>query len=470
MNILFVVKEIGLEHLGIMHLSSFLKDKGHNVEAVAAGYKEIRKKIEAKSFKAIAYSVTTLLLDSYLSLNGRLKKEFNIFSIFGGPHPTLMPEIIHESGVDCVCRGEGELAMAELFDRMSRKESISDIENLWVKRNGDVFKNPLRPLIQDLDTLPFPDSKIFSRTGSLEQGKIHIITSRGCPYECSYCAQPAYNRLYGNEQRIVRRRSPGNVIAEIREIKKTTRLTFIKFEDDLFISSPKWIDDFCDLYKKEINVPFFCYVRAELVNSKIVKRLKEAGCRTISMGIETADGYLRKTILKRTAAKDAIIKAARIIKEEGLMLEGLNMVGIPKGSLESDIQTLELNIQCNVDYSNTKLFMPYPGTDIYDFVLKEGLLSDKPFSSFWRSALRFKTEREKRAIENLHKFFSLAVRFPCLLPIIKRIIYFPFGRLYILISLTWEGCMAFFRLYPTGIRGLRVGIIKYINIFRNNVA
>jgi len=161
MNILFAVKEIDLEHLGIMHLSSFLKDRGHNVEVAAADYKEIRKKIEAKGFEVIAYSVPTLLLDSYLSLNNRLKDEFNIFSIFGGPHPTLMPEIIYHNNIDCVCIGEGELAMAELADKMSRKESISDIENLWVKDNGNIFKNPLRPLIQDLDSLHFRIGAFF---------------------------------------------------------------------------------------------------------------------------------------------------------------------------------------------------------------------------------------------------------------------------------------------------------------------
>jgi len=188
------------------------------------------------------------------------------------------------------------------------------------------------------------------------------------------------------------------------------------------------------------------------------------------MGIETADDHLRTVILRRLVSKETIMAAARMVKKEGLVLEGLNMVGIPKGSLESDIQTLEFNIRCNVDYGNTKLFMPYPGTDIYNFVRDKNLLSDTPFFSFWTSSLKFKTAREKRAIENLHKFFSLTVRFPSLLPIVKKIIYFPFGRVYILINLIWEGCVAFFRLYPTGTRGIRVGIIKYINIFRNNVA
>ena len=470
MNILFVVKEIGLEHLGIMYISSALKKAGHHVEVVIARYEVVRKKLATDRFEIIAYSVPTLLQDFYILLNDRLKKEFKILSVFGGPHPTVAPEIIYKENVDCVCRGEGELAMVELAEKMSRNEPIFGIENLWVKENGHISKNPLRPLIQDLDSLIFPDRRLFLDTGIFVQGKIHVITSRGCPYECSYCSQPAYNRLYKNQSRIIRRRSPVNVIEEIKEIKKVVRLSFIKFEDDLFISSAKWIDEFCDLYGHDIGVPFFCYVRAELVNSKIMKRLKSAGCRTISMGIETADAHLRTVILRRSVSKEAIIAAARIVKEEGLVLEGLNMVGIPKGSLESDIQTLELNIRCNVDYGNTKLFMPYPGTDIYDFVRDKNLLSDTPFFSFWISSLKFKTAREKRAIENLHKFFSLTVRFPFLLPVVKKIIYFPFGRVYILINLIWEGCVAFFRLYPTGVRGIRVGIIKYINIFRNNVA
>ncbi|MDP8297910.1 MAG: radical SAM protein [Candidatus Orphnella occulta] len=471
MNILFVVKDINLEHLGIMHISSFLKDRGHRVEAIAANYSDIKKKIKSGSFKVIAYSVSTLLLDFYISLNARIKNEFDVFSIFGGPHPTLIPEIIYNnSHIDCICRGEGELVMLELAEKMSRNEPIFNIKNLWVKENNRVFKNPLRPLIQDLDSLPFPDRQLFTDTGISDQGKINVITSRGCQYECSYCAQPAYNRLYSDSERRVRRRSPQDVINEIMEVKKVIRPTFIKFEDDLFISSFKWIDEFCRLYRQDVNVPFFCYVRPEHVTSKIVKILKKAGCHTMSMGIETADGYLRTTVLKRTTSKDDIVAAAHTIKREGLVLEGLNMVGIPRGSLESDIETLKLNIQCNVDYSNTKLFMPYPGTAIYDFVCQQGLLADTPFFSFWTSSLKFSTAREKRATENLHKLFALTVGFPFLLPIVKKVIYFPLGRLYIMINLAWEGCVAFFRLYPTGRRGVCRGVVKYMSIFKNNVA
>ncbi len=467
MNILFIVKEISIEYLGLMYISGFLKEKGHCAEYVQADYNSVKKKLMYGSFDILAYSVPTLFFDFYLSFNNRIKKEFNTFTIFGGPHPTLSPEIINNDSIDCVCRGEGEFAMAELTHNMSCGKPISGIRNLWVKENGRIFKNPLRPLVQDLDSLPFPDRKLFPASGIPAYGKIHVITSRGCPYECSYCCQPAYNSLYKNKLSRVRRRSPKNVIAELKQVKQDKNLKFIKFEDDLFISSFEWVDEFCSLYEQEIKIPFFCYVRAELVGEKIMKRLKRAGCYTVSMGIETADDYLRKNILKRSVSKGVILKAAGIIKREGIFLEGLNMVGIPKGSVHADIETLRLNIECKVDYANTKLLWPYPGTEIYNLAKRESLLNESAVYSFWISPFNFNGVKEKYATENLHKLFSITVKFPILVLFLRKMIYHPLGRAYLLINLFWEGYAAFFILYPRGLKGFLRGITKYAEIFKN---
>ena len=187
------------------------------------------------------------------------------------------------------------------------------------------------------------------------------------------------------------------------------------------------------------------------------------------MGLETADDYLRNIILKRSMSKETIADAAKIIKEEKIKLETMNILAIPGGSLEADFETLKFNIECRTDYSSVKLLMPYPGTQIHGTVEKKKLLMEKYPSSPWISPLRFVTKKEKHATENLHKLFSITAAFPFLFPLLKTLIYLPFDRFYILINLFWEGYASFFRLYPTGYRGFWRGISKYRRIFRRSL-
>ncbi|MCF7875389.1 MAG: B12-binding domain-containing radical SAM protein [Candidatus Omnitrophica bacterium] len=469
MRILFIVNDIYTDHIGIMLLSSILKQNGHSVEVVEASYKKIVKKLKNYRYDILAYSCPTILSDYYISLNKLIRRNFDIFSVFGGAHPTFVPEMIEEEGIDCICRGEGEFAFLELAEKLKFKKPIRKIKNLWVKDNGNIFKNPLRELVKNLDDLPFPDRDLFPFSEAIFKRKMHVITSRGCPYSCSYCSQSAYDFLYNSHAAKVRRRSVGNVIKEIQQITKKVSLRLIMFEDDLFISSIRWINSFCKEYQNKINIPFFCYTRADTINPDIVSKLRRAGCVSISMGLESANDYLRENVLRRHMSRDNIIEAARIIKKEKIRLETTNIIGIPGSSLKDDLETLKMNVKCNVDYSSVKLLMPYPKTKIRKFAASMGCLIDKYPSSEWKSSIRFHTDRDKRARENLRKFFAITVEFPFLLPVVKKIIYFPLGYIYMCVYIVWDGYTAFFRLYPTGFRGFIWGIRKFIGAFHRRI-
>ncbi|MBU2221586.1 MAG: B12-binding domain-containing radical SAM protein, partial [Candidatus Omnitrophica bacterium] len=462
MNILFVVKDICIEHLGIMLFSSLLKPKGHKIDVARADYKTIFRKLNKKKYEIVAYSAPTLLYGFYLGINKQIKRDFNIYSVFGGAHPTFVPDIIQDNSIDCICRGEGEFAFLELVENISRGYPVRNIGNLWVKEDGYIYKNPLRPLIRDLDTLPFPDRGLFPNDEAFTKRKMHVITSRGCPYSCSYCSNPAYNNLYNNHPGLIRRRSARNIIEEIKQVKEKTSLRLVMFEDDLFIYSFEWLDDFCDLYKKQVGVPFFCYARADHINNKVAAILKNSGCVSISMGLETADDHLRNNILKRKMSKETIINAARIIKSYGIRLETTNVIGIPEGSLDADFETLRLNIRCRVDYSSVKLIMPYPGTEIRDLCDTKGLLSDIPLSSCRAYPFKSIDIKINRAAENLLKLFAITVEFPFMILLVRKMIYWPLGRVYALINLFWDGYVSFFRLYPIGFKGLFWGVRKYL--------
>ncbi|MFH1339144.1 MAG: radical SAM protein [Candidatus Omnitrophota bacterium] len=461
MRVIFVIRHTGEGQIGIMSLSGVLKQRGHRVEIVEAGYKKIKERLRAGHSAILAYSTPTRYADYYIQLNRRIKREFDVFSVFGGPHPTAVPEITEEEGVDGVCRGEGELAMAELADNLSNGKSVRDIKNWWIKEDGKIYRNPPRPLIENLDELPFPDRELFRKLPLFDEEKIHIITGRGCPYDCSYCFNPVYNRLYEGKAGKIRRRSVCNVIEEIRQAQKRFPLKFLVFDDDLFVLPYEWIKEFSRHYKKEVGLPFFCYLRADLVNPEIIRHLKGAGCFSISMGIETADDNLRNFVLKRNMSKEQIIGAAREIKNNRIRLKASNIIGIPGGSLEADIETAGLNARCSVDYSSVEILTPYPGTEIYKLIIDSGAV-DK--DNYWSKD--YKGLRNRPELVNFQMIFALTVEFPVLFTLVRILLRLPAIRLYNLFYLLWEGYCAYFRLYPSGLRGFLRGIKKYIKLIK----
>ncbi len=286
MNILFIHKNCNREIIGPMIISAILKKAGCSVEFVESDFRLINKRLQNNNDCILAYPTPTVFYNEFLNLNRRIKSQFpNVFSIFGGPHPTFFPEMIEEEGVDGVCIGEGEYAMLELVRNLSEGESITNIQNLWIKKDGHIYKNHLRPLIQDLDSLPFPDRSYSKHILSFKIGRASVITARGCPYKCSYCFNHAYNRLYNNPSGKVRRRSVDNVIEELKQLKSNFNIKVFIFQDDTFILDRQWLEEFSRTYKKEVGLPFWCMVHPLLIDQDNARLLSFAGCIMVSMGI-----------------------------------------------------------------------------------------------------------------------------------------------------------------------------------------
>jgi len=441
------------QFIGIMLISSLLKSHGFDSQVVEADYKRVKSIFTEKSSTIVAFSTPTVYKDTYLTLNRRLKKEFQFFSAFGGPHPTYFPEMIEEEGVDGICIGEGEYPMLDLVRKMTSGESINDVNNWWIKKENKIYKNPIRPLIQDLDCLPLPDHEIFRRAVPYNTWQALVLTSRGCPYSCTYCYNHVYKKIYKGKGNIIRRRSVNNVLMELRAIKKHSCYKFIRFLDDLFILSPEWIKEFSEKYKKEIGLPFSCLVRANLVTFEIIRDLKNAGCWRIVIGLESGDDFVRNKIFKRDMSEKEILDAAKMIKDAGIKLVTANILGSPGGSLEADLKTLDLNKKIKPDYAGVSLLQPYPKTDIFTYAKKIGMLySDNPNLSETTvsriSTLKYKNKREKDRIENLQKLFFLTVEFPWLFPLVKKMIKLPVKRIYHFIFSRWVNYCQYFRVIP----------------------
>jgi anaerobic magnesium-protoporphyrin IX monomethyl ester cyclase len=450
-------------------ISSVLAQAGYRSMVVQADSATVGKALSASAGPVVlAFSTPTVYAPTYTELSRRLKTSFDFFSAFGGPHPTYFPDMIEAEGVDGICRGEGEYPLLDLLDRMSNGEPVAGIPNWWIKENGTIRRNPLRPLIQDLDDLPLPDHEIFRRAIPQSIWQAMVVTSRGCPYGCTYCYNHVYRKLYRGKGNVVRRRSVDHVIRELKPLTAYRCYRFVKFLDDLFTLSPDWIEEFSDKYSREIGLPFSCLVRANHLTPKIVRDLKKAGCWRVQLGLESGDDHVRNTIFKRGMDVEEIVEAARMVKAGGLKLVTGNILGAPGSSFEAEMKTLRLNMRIKPDYAGVSLLQPYPGTEIHEYAHEMHMLDSRSPTLTESTVSRFSTltytdEKEKDRTENLMKLFFLPIEFPWLLPTVKALIKAPANRVYHFVFSRWVDYCNYFRAIPPHVG--RVSILKRSKLY-----
>jgi radical SAM superfamily enzyme YgiQ (UPF0313 family) len=243
-----------------------------------------------------------------------------------------------------------------------------------------------------------------------------------------------------------------NVIRELREVTVQYDVRFVLFMDDTFILQDKWLTEFMTRYKAEIDLPFWCQVRANLVTDEKVALFKDAGCVSVSFGLEAGNDRLRNTVLNRSMSREEILNAAETLRRHDIAFMTNNMLGLPTGTLETDFETLELNAQCRPAYANVFLFQPYPKTALGEWAYEHGWMmgsfDDLSGSVSDDTVIKFGSEAERRQIENLQKIFALGVEFPWLLPIIRRLIRWPSNRLFWLAYKVWKGWAIKNRMFP----------------------
>ena len=477
MHLLFVIREIDNEPHGILLIAALLKEHGHRVSLVVSTEEEPVSAAVRLRPDVVGYSVYTGTQRYYLDVNRRIRARLPVLSIFGGPHPTFFPEMIEEEGVDGICLGEGEQATLDLLDALQEGRPYEGIRNWWFRlAGGRVVRNPLRPLLTstELDALPFADRQLLydAHPPSRDNRIRPFITGRGCPYNCSFCFNEAYSRLYGGDGHKpgLRRRSLDNVLAEIKAVGARHPLAFITFMDDTFILNPQWLRQFEERYPREVGLPFWCQVRANLVTEQVAALLKSSGCISVSYGIEAGNDRLRNQVLKRNMTREEIANAADVLRARGLAFSTNNMLGLPGGGLAEDLETLALNVQCRPAYANVFLYQPYPKTELGELCRSDGLMEgsfdDLSGSVTLGTPIRFQKRGEARQIENLQKLFAVTVEFPWLLPLTRRLIGLPPNPAFWLAYKAWKGYAMKRRMFPfrLALREYLTAALRYMRI------
>lgn len=431
-------------------MSSVLKKTGHATKIVdACSYPEVEKVVKEWRPQIFAYTIRTGFHQEYLELNRVLKSHWGGFSVFGGPHATFSPQIIEsDPNVDAVCIGEGELALADFVNRMEEQKDYRFCPNFWIRTGGEIYRNLVRPLVEDIDSLSFPDRDLLTPYPGVAKAPIkNFITSRGCPFNCSYCFNKNYREIYQQQGFLVRRRSVNNTIQEIAAELAKRPFELAHFEDDVFNLNLDWLENFSDQYRKEIGLPFSCHLRANLVSAKAVSYLKRAGCISAAIAIETGNDYLRNGVLNRNMSREEILRATRMIKEQGIGLVTLNMVAIPGGSLEADLETLDLNLQSRPDCAIASFCQPYPGTELGQKAMAEGLFDGNydGIKGFYHHPLGVGDPRYSRRLQGL---FPLLVNFRIGKKWARFFLRIPLERISGILSTIFIGYVVRFKIMP----------------------
>ncbi|MBE0429218.1 MAG: radical SAM protein [Thermoleophilia bacterium] len=320
--------------------------------------------------------------------------------VVGGPHATIAPEeVIADPRVDMLVRGEGEEAIIDLIGRLESGAGLSDMPNLWGRKDGAVFSNDVRPLIQDLDSIAMPDWSLwderhfrehahhaFSRTaevfGDLE-------TSRGCPYSCPYCLTPVMQEIYRGKGKYHREKSAGRIVAEVAKIREERGIDYVRFVDETFILNRGRLKEFCEMYRDDIGLPFSFSTRPETVSDDMMRLLAGAGANCVSFGLESGNEQYRREMLNRRTKQREVIDAVALAKKYGVKTFAFVMIGLPHETREHIQDTLELIHLLQPDVFQITIFYPFEGTPFYEYCISEGLLDKdhERLTEIWKGSV-----------------------------------------------------------------------------------
>lgn len=319
--------------------------------------------------------------------------------IAGGPHPTIAPEeVIADERVDMLVRGEGEETIIDLIQRIEGGVSLTDMPNLWIKQDGQIHRNDVRPLIQDMDALAMPRWDIWDERHFLEhyqqvfspEAKIFgdLETSRGCPYSCPYCLTPVMQKLYKGKGKYHREKSAKRIIAEVEKFIADRNIDYVRFVDETFILNRNRLREFCELYK-DINLPFSFSTRPETVTDEMMRLLAAAGARAVSFGLESGNEEYRREMLNRRTKQQEVINAVALAKKYDVKTFAFVMIGLPKETRALIQDTLELINLLKPDIFQITIFYPFEGTPFYDYCIEEGLIGKdhERLTEIWKGSV-----------------------------------------------------------------------------------
>jgi len=366
---------------GIMSIAALLEKNGADVNVLSFTEENVLPGKVLNGIKGTklvgisAWSMPTIVEAVRIAKIIR-RSEYDGFLLFGGVHPTLFPrEVIEDLDLDAVCIGEGELTTLDLAQTLCRQEDIQKVKGLYIKKDGNIIFTGKREQIVDVKELPgyawhlidverYTKGNVFTRERS-----ISLVESRGCPYRCTFCYVP---KMFGSKWR---GRTIEQVVEEMEFLNKNHKITHFDFLDDLlFGGSRKEMLSFCSAIKP-LGVTWRCAYRINLVDEQLIRRMKGAGLRHISFGVESGSQRMLDRLKKTDLTPQKAIDSIDICFRLGIKTNAGFMVGVPGETKDDLLATLNLAKSLKATVMRIASYVPYPGTELYNEALKSGFES-----------------------------------------------------------------------------------------------
>ncbi len=359
-------------HLGIGYIASYAR-VNHKDLSIKVLDTRISKKTKIDAFLNTKYDLIGITSSSQVFLEAveianKIKRIFPDTPIcIGGSHPsTVREESLQDFPFDYAIYGEGEISFSELIGHLKNDVDISSINGLIYKSaSGLIIRNPSREIIKDIDSIPFPAYDLFNMSGYPQH---RITTSRGCPFNCVFCNS---HSLWTNKWR---KRSPENLIEEIKILISKYKSKSFVFNDDSFNIDAKRVVNFCnELITQKVNIIWATSVRVDLITPEMATKMKQSGCYNVSIGVESANNEVLEKMNKKTT-KEKISDGINILRNAGIDVMGQFMIGNPGDSLNTVKESVEFAKTSNLTGVEFYTALPYKDTLLWEYIKEHGRL------------------------------------------------------------------------------------------------
>ncbi len=377
--------------LGLAYIAAFLRQNNINDISIldnhveGLGSTEIKDYIQSNNPNIVGIYTTTPTILIALEIAKIVKSvERDTIVVMGGPHVTALPEeSLKDENVDIIVIGEGEVTMLKLIEALEGKKSFSQVKGISYRENGRIKFTRNRPLIRNLDSIPFPSrdllemNKYFlaSSRKKVTGNSDIVISGRGCPYDCIFCS----NAVFGRKTRY---RSASNIVEEIELLIDRYSVREIVFQDDAFTTNKRLAWDICELIiEKKINISWNCQSRADNISEDLAKLFKAAGCKQIAFGIETGSQKIMDLISKGITLEQAE-RAIKLCKKYGIGTQCAFIIGLPGDTRESAIETINFAKKLNPDLVVFNILVPVAGAKIFEMAQEKNLINREDYTKY----------------------------------------------------------------------------------------